>query len=349
MSFERPSTKTPDKSLLPNVHIEGASHPDQETRLKKEIERRFVEQDHPALEGLRSAERPKTKEEGAIIDFANRASNALIKRYGGQPIDITPDQVLVLDKKRVPKSFEDTHGEFRPIAFGVIVKEQPGKYPLAATTFHEMLHAKSQNSYLVKENETDPLPKRVGISLNDKEGKGLYFNWLNEAVTEELAIEFIQACIKLKKWEEEIEETVQILKQQQKSDEKERLPEKDLYFARKAKKERSWFGFASRKAKDLPEKEVAEYYAYSTERQALKALVNFIYEFNKNEFKSKEEVFDVFARAMISGTLLPLGRLIERTFKKKTFRNLGALHRKEDLQKLTKNLETSLLRKQAME
>lgn len=340
MPFERLVAKTPDKPLLPNVHIEGTSHPHEEARLQKEIERRFVQQDHPSLQEIEAAERSKTKEEVVIIDFVNRASNTLIERYGGQAINIAPDQVHVLDKKRVPKNFEKLHGSFETSSYGTVVKEQPGKYPFAAATFHEMLHAKSRISYKPNKNEVAPVlkRKRIGLQLEDKNGRSSRFRWMNEAVTEELTIKFVRACIELKKWGDEIEATKDFLFQNEVDSD----VQKDIYFAQPEK--RGWFGKKKTEA-------TLEEYSYRTERKALHVLVDFIYELNKGNFKSRQEVFDVFARAMISGTLLPLGRLIDRTFETlgtKSFRDLGSLDNKDDLQALIKKLETLLLRKQTM-
>ncbi len=338
MVFERPIAKTPDKPLLPNVHIEETSHPQEEARLQKEIERRFVRQDHVDLKEVKAIERPKTKEEVAIIDFVNRASNALIARYGGQAINITPDQVYVLKKKKIPKHLSNLHGVFGALSYGIAVSKYTGNYPFAATTFHEMLHAKSRISYKPDKNKAAPTLKRMGLQLTDKQGDGSHFRWINEAVTEELAIEFVRACIELKKWEDEIEATKDFLFQNEVDSD----IQKDIYFAQPEK--RGWFGKKKTAA-------TIEEYSYRTERKALHILIDLIYELNKGDFKSRQEVFDVFARAMISGTLLPLGRLIERTFEaldEKPFRNLGSLDDEDDLQALIKKLETLLLRKQTM-
>jgi hypothetical protein len=47
------------------------------------------------------------------------------------------------------------------------------------------------------------------------------------------------------------------------------------------------------------------------------------YERNPGHFTSTEEVFKVFAEAVLSGRLLELARLIDQTFGKGAFRKLG--------------------------
>ena len=65
------------------------------------------------------------------------------------------------------------------------------------------------------------------------------------------------------------------------------------------------------------------FYSYFKERAALKKLIQTLYEKNEDEFESEEEVFNLFAKAAISGRLLPVARLIEKTFGKGSFRELG--------------------------
>jgi hypothetical protein len=64
-------------------------------------------------------------------------------------------------------------------------------------------------------------------------------------------------------------------------------------------------------------------YAYKKQRDRLNVLVKETYERNSGHFTSTEEVFKVFAEAVLSGRLLELARLIDQTFGRGTFRKLG--------------------------
>jgi hypothetical protein len=64
-------------------------------------------------------------------------------------------------------------------------------------------------------------------------------------------------------------------------------------------------------------------YAYKKQRDRLNVLVKEIHERNPGRFSSTEEVFKVFAKAVLSGRLLELARLIDQTFGKGGFRKLG--------------------------
>lgn len=64
-------------------------------------------------------------------------------------------------------------------------------------------------------------------------------------------------------------------------------------------------------------------YAYKKQRDRLNVLVKEIYERNPGHFSSTEEVFKVFAEAVLSGRLLELAHLIDQTFGKGAFRKLA--------------------------
>ena len=46
-------------------------------------------------------------------------------------------------------------------------------------------------------------------------------------------------------------------------------------------------------------------------------------EHNRDQFSNRDEVFERFASAVITGSVLPIGRLIEKTFGKGSYRRLG--------------------------
>jgi len=61
----------------------------------------------------------------------------------------------------------------------------------------------------------------------------------------------------------------------------------------------------------------------SVELSELQELVEDIYDKNKDSFTSSGEVFELFLKTNASGRLLPLARLIEKTYGKGAFRYLG--------------------------
>ncbi len=59
------------------------------------------------------------------------------------------------------------------------------------------------------------------------------------------------------------------------------------------------------------------------EREKLDALIEQLWEKNQDTFSGKEEILDLFIRAHVTGNLLPVGRLVEKTFGKGSFRKIG--------------------------
>jgi hypothetical protein len=61
----------------------------------------------------------------------------------------------------------------------------------------------------------------------------------------------------------------------------------------------------------------------SDELDLLDRTVDHIWENNRGTFRSREQVLDLFIRAQVNGDLLPIARLVERTYGKGAFRRLG--------------------------
>jgi hypothetical protein len=59
--------------------------------------------------------------------------------------------------------------------------------------------------------------------------------------------------------------------------------------------------------------------AYVKETQKLNNLVDELYEKNSDQFTSREDVFNLFIQAVITGNVLPVGRIIEKSLVKAAF------------------------------
>jgi hypothetical protein len=64
-------------------------------------------------------------------------------------------------------------------------------------------------------------------------------------------------------------------------------------------------------------------YPNPEERRQLRQLIRELFERNRADFRDEEEVFRLFVTAVLRGRLLPLARLIERTYGPGSFRRLG--------------------------
>lgn len=70
---------------------------------------------------------------------------------------------------------------------------------------------------------------------------------------------------------------------------------------------------------------INSYPSYEKEREYLNDLIDVILKENKDKFKDRDEVFEIFSKAMMTGNILPLGRLVEKTLGKGSFRRIGKL------------------------
>ncbi len=68
-----------------------------------------------------------------------------------------------------------------------------------------------------------------------------------------------------------------------------------------------------------------ERFSYQPERKVLNTLIDKIFKRNSGQFQDRDEIFDVFAKAMITGNILPMARLIENTFGVGTLRTISNL------------------------
>lgn len=224
--------------------------------------------------------------------------------------------------------------------------------------FHEAIHFKSYQAFqsdelfedveyifkdeieqekgtTTRERRVSPImPYRVGLQtlrasrqkLEKTEHKGnrvpLYFRWLNEAITEELAIRMTNEIIDAPpSWFKELAERIQagrkILMEKQKhiygEDPSEILPAKPD--VKSGSRIFIW-------TKELP---------YKNDRNLLWKMIDKIAESNMAEEDieggdkdaEREKIFDQFATAMFNGNLLPIGRQMEKTFGRGSLKRLG--------------------------
>lgn len=254
----------------------------------------------------------KTPEQKEIIAFLNEKLPEFIEKYGGQPLGISEDKVHVLPEEFWKKAGIAGYYVPDPRESGVYIK-QGKEIPLAAftkTLIHEFMHFNSFQSITTYKGE-----RRTGFSIYGKkdEKSFAYFKYVDEAVIEELTKRFCEEYLRqvpsLKKEREEFEKT---------------------------RKKAIEGGFVPKKvAEDIAYEVVREKngektvaivsYSYQKEREKLNILIDGLYEKNKDQFHLREEVFALFTKSLMSGRLLPLARLVEKTYGKGVFREIGEI------------------------
>jgi len=102
------------------------------------------------------------------------------------------------------------------------------------------------------------------------------------------------------------------------------------------------FGF-KKGIKDEPDVLCKEM-VYPQERKVFNILTDKLYTKNADQFSNREEVFTVFAKAMLTGNILPVGRLVDRTFGRGTLRRIGELdHDTQALKEFVGSLDSTVI------
>ena len=283
--------------------------------------------DDQIFEDLKGNEREKTLEELQIISLVNEATNEIRQRYGLENFDIPPGNIHVVTEEVWPR--EKSVAFYNSRLQGVAAREQPARIVFMEKIFHEMLHFKSYNALQITSGENPELDEyRVGLTVHTREGKRMYFMNLNEAVTEEMTKRFATKLFDNPLFTKEAKQTKDVITRYPRAvtGSGEPLFDNDTFYA-EVEGKKSWGEAVGRLfgAQEKPKKITTESFTYQSERRLLNTLINKILEKNTDKFQDKEEVFKVFAKGMITGNILPIGRLIERTFGNGTLRRIGEL------------------------
>ncbi|MFZ1626673.1 MAG: hypothetical protein WAT81_02600 [Candidatus Moraniibacteriota bacterium] len=81
-----------------------------------------------------------------------------------------------------------------------------------------------------------------------------------------------------------------------------------------------------------------ESFTYVPERRILVSLIEKLMQKNQGEFTDRDELFDMFAAAMLTGNILPIGKLIDRSFGAGTFRAIGEIENMAELNSYVQSL-----------
>lgn len=294
---------------------------------KEQVLKRKAEQfDDQIFEKLKGREREKTPDELKIIDLANSASDKVRKKYEMDDFRIPPINIHIFKENEWP---QDRHDDafYDSAVQAIAIREQPARIVLMRKIFHEMLHFKSYHALqaIIEENPKIIKEHRMGLTVNSRDGGKRYFTNLNEAVTEELTKKFISQASKDSFFSQETAKTRNIIdKYPRAKNDSDGLPffTKDTYYAETENKG-TWRESVGRLFGK--QKLFSERFTYQNEREILNMLIEKIFERSRGKFTNKDDVFDVFAKGMITGNILPVGRIVDGIFGKGTLRNIGEL------------------------
>lgn len=316
-SDEKLSSKNEGKRESGVVKIVGAESPEQEKEILDSIKEIFEEEgklDEYEID-------PEYQE---IIKLLSEEIPKFAEQYGAEPIKLDENKLVFHKQKQTILSKIKNlmgNGRVRLGSYDIetqrvdVVLDAIVDNPLvfAHILAHEFLHFHSFQSLTAEKNEDKTIlyGRRVGLRIWKTSQDFVYFNNLDEAVIEELT----------RRFDEKILRKASIPALRTEIEKREKIKES---LAAKGKEEeaRELFALYSRRILAILEVRVS-LDVYKTERKKLNDLIKELYEKNREEFESEEDVFNIFAKASMSGNILPLARLIEKTFGKGSFRRLG--------------------------
>ncbi len=320
MSQERPKTSY--------ERVVGQASDAKKEKILKEKAERFDDQ---IFEELKGKEREKTPDELQIISLANEATNELRRKYGLDNFDIPSDNIHII--KEEEWAVKKSGAFYRPAMQGVAFRETSSKMEFMAKTVHEMIHFKSYNALQLTKEKNETYQKlrdyRVGLMAYSRDGKESYFTNLNEAMVEEITKRIAKKLFKLPIFKEEVEITKKTINEYPSAIKGDGngnpLFNKDTYHAETVQRQDG----LGDKVKSVRGVSMAlirgNSFTYKPERKMLHTLIDKLFEKNNDTFEDREEVFELFAKGLMTGNILPMGRLIEETLGTGTFRKIAEL------------------------
>lgn len=296
----------------------------------------------------------KTEEEKRLIDLVNKESAKIVERHAGRQLFFPENHIYILE----PGALQKIGSKFgRGISHGfrkVIKIERLPSIVLTATLLHEMLHAKSYQvaQALGEKNKLKSIVTyRGGFSVVSRDGKTEYFHKIDEAVIEELTIASME---KLKNHEllrmhaEDTEATKEAIANffrsylskvtsESNAETAAKFFKREIFYLSQEKRQEIQKALGSGQSDtekatlllkildfDLDRNLNPEgMYARLAERIKFYNLIDQLYHKNRDRFSAKEEIIGLFFKATFGGNIMPVARLIEKTFGKGSFKKLG--------------------------
>jgi hypothetical protein len=267
-------------------------------------------------------EREKNEAEDEIIRDVLARLPDFIREFGGMPIaNLGSEHIHIVDESKLSeehqKLIQHERGWYLATYQAAFVVPDASRLRTAEAIVHELMHFSSFTSLSLVGGELPegaPPPIRAGDKALLVRRIGL--NIFNEANTRRFLRDFDEAVIEELTKRFDARHFDQMVSLSEEYSERKKIrsgvnnPEEIAAVLTRQLETGAW------------QTEIFRY-AYPKQRERLNALMRDIYQFNPGRFRSTEEVFKVFAEAILSGRLLKVADLIEETFGKGAFRELA--------------------------
>ena len=262
----------------------------------------------------------KTQEEIEYIRIADEVALIILRNYGIDTDSIPNGKFHALKIEVWPENIPDSPAFFSSFRQSIFYKEgTPGLF-LIHNLIHEIIHFKSyQAAQITTENSLTDY--RVGLTVATRDGKTDQFRNLNEAITEDLTYEAMQTQEFRELAQDKIKEKESLIQAFDRQHNLDMNKESDP----------SVFYVEVLEGEAHAPIRLDQYeFTYKKEREGLRILIDKLLEKNKDLFTAPEDVRMLFVKSAFSGDLLEIGRLIEKTFGKGTFRKIAENDSEDD-------------------
>jgi hypothetical protein len=301
---------------LPKFEVIGAVSDEIKEQVIQKQQEKFEKQQELLYEDIKvefeaaEAKNPKTPEQIAVLNFINEETNRLLVECGAEPFDIPVGNYHILPPEEMKKFFDTkSSGTYSDMgkAIGLSSELSSSLLCFAVVAFHEALHMKSRHVYEVwigKDGKTKEKKYRSGVRAEsphkkDIDGKSVtHFSGLDEGIVA---------------WQEKLS-FLRLLEIP------ELAKEKEKYYSEKGEIERRRIS----KERNIPEDEIFwtenidelkwSGVGYTAQRRVLEYVCEEIKSEFTDEYSTKEDVFRIFLKANFNANLVPIARLMKKTF-----------------------------------
>jgi hypothetical protein len=265
-------------------------------------------------------EKKKTPAQLEICALMNVLTNNLRAEYGLLPFNVPVENIHVFGNNLHLEDGLEIGGMFDAPGQLALVRECRSNTEFADYLAHELIHFKSFGAVqLPSDGDNLDYHYRAGFAAHNRDGSRHFFHDVDEALTEEMAKRLVESlkASHHRLFEDETEETLRVQAEHRSN------PNfsTDIVIARHLED--------SHPMRDRY-KVMGTPYPYQEEREILNSLIDKIFERNRQKFAKREEVFNLFAKGKLQGNFLGIGKVIEQTFGRGSFRKIGELSSLED-------------------
>lgn len=286
---------------IQNAAIKGTTTEDKQ-QILKDIGPKQIAKGREPIPG----EKEKTIEDIALISLAKTGISSLRSKFGLEPFEISVKNIHLLPGVGSQKVESGTvrAGGSDPETQSVVAREGRSKTETIDFITHELLHLSSYGAMQITTEGEEDYSYRAGFTAVSRDGKRQYFHLVDEALNELLTKQVVESVKENPLLIDEANETKLFL---------------DL-----EKAENPDDVISARFKGDVDDGDVDVLrYKYPEERKVLGSLVEKIFQRNSQRFSGKEDIYNMFFNGKLQGNLYEIGKLIDNTFGKGTFRRIG--------------------------